>query len=712
MRPRRLLAICLALVAVPALAQSPAGPEFRVNTYTTGGQYGSSVAADSTGAFVVTWTSDQDQSGTGIYAQRYSADGTPRGTEFRVNTATLGFQQSAEIAMAPNGDFVIAWADERGDPDWAVMAQRFDASGAPRGANFRVNTFTTSYQTHPAVAVDNAGNFVVVWSSLGQDGYGLGVFGQRYDSGGTPRGGEFRVNTYTTSDQAIPALSTAANGDFVVAWYSVGQDGDAIGVFAQRFAASGIPQGAEFRVNTYTTGNQISPSISHDAAGNFLVAWMGESQDGSDLGVFGRRFDSTGAPRGGEFQVNTYTTYAQSFPAVQAAPDGGFVVAWQSIQDGSSDGIFGQRYASSGIRQGGEFRINSFTTSTQGIPVIGGDPSGNMIVSWASYGQDGNADGIYAQRFGLLVPEPGEVDPLGNHVLEPGEAVGIAPAWRNVSGVTQAFTGVASNLTGPGAPANPTYDILDAAADYGVVPNGALGSCATTGNCYVFAIGNPPVRPVVHWDATYHEDILPLSLGASLTRTIHIGDSFTDVPRTSPFYRFVETILHHGLTGGCGGGNFCPLQSTPREQMAVFVLVAKEGPAYQPPACVTGAEMFADVPSTSPFCRWIEELAHRNIAGGCGGGNFCPLGPVSREQMAVFALATREAPGYSPAACVAGAERFADVPASSPFCKWVEELARRNIAGGCGGGNFCPVTAVTREQNGVFLSGTFGLQLY
>ena len=63
-------------------------------------------------------------------------------------------------------------------------------------------------------------------------------------------------------------------------------------------------------------------------------------------------------------------------------------------------------------------------------------------------------------------------------------------------------------------------------------------------------------------------------------------------------------------------------------------------------------------------------------------------------------------------ACVPGSERFADVPASSPFCKWIEELARRNIAGGCGGGNFCPIAQVTREQNAVFVSGTFGLTLY
>jgi hypothetical protein len=55
---------------------------------------------------------------------------------------------------------------------------------------------------------------------------------------------------------------------------------------------------------------------------------------------------------------------------------------------------------------------------------------------------------------------------------------------------------------------------------------------------------------------------------------------------------------------------------------------------------------------------------------------------------------------------------FNDVPASSPFCPWIEELARRGVVSGCGGGNYCPAAPVTREQMAVFISATFGLQLY
>jgi hypothetical protein len=145
--------------------------------------------------------------------------------------------------------------------------------------------------------------------------------------------------------------------------------------------------------------------------------------------------------------------------------------------------------------------------------------------------------------------------------------------------------------------------------------------------------------------------------------------------------------------------------------MAVFVLVAKEPAGFNPPACVAGSEVFNDVPAGSPFCRWVEELWRRGIVNGCGGGSYCASSSVARDQMTVFVLLTLL--GFlNPPPCVAGAEVFADVPASSPFCRWIEELVRRGVVSGCGGGNYCPLAAVTREQMAVFLTVTFGLTLY
>jgi hypothetical protein len=72
--------------------------------------------------------------------------------------------------------------------------------------------------------------------------------------------------------------------------------------------------------------------------------------------------------------------------------------------------------------------------------------------------------------------------------------------------------------------------------------------------------------------------------------------------------------------------------------MAVFLLLSAEPPGYTPPPCT--APTFNDVPCSSGFAAWIEELVRRGITGGCGGGNYCPAGTVTRAQMAVFLVAT------------------------------------------------------------------------
>jgi hypothetical protein len=139
--------------------------------------------------------------------------------------------------------------------------------------------------------------------------------------------------------------------------------------------------------------------------------------------------------------------------------------------------------------------------------------------------------------------------------------------------------------------------------------------------------------------------------------------------------------------------------------MAVFLLRSKDGPAYTPPPCTT--PVFTDVPCSSPLAPWIDELANRSVTAGCGTGLFCPTDAVTRGQMAVFLLRTHDGSSYVPPACTT--PTFADVPCSSGFARWVDELAGRGITAGCGGGNYCPDVPVNRGQMAVFLVTTFGL---
>ncbi len=220
------------------------------------------------------------------------------------------------------------------------------------------------------------------------------------------------------------------------------------------------------------------------------------------------------------------------------------------------------------------------------------------------------------------------------------------------------------------------------------------------------------------WTRTDLQDtsFLISSFGESDTGRIYFTDlngtvqwlqpyTFADVPPTHVFWRFAETLFLNGVTAGCGGGNYCPSGPTTRGAMAVFLLKAQEGPVYTPPACTT--QVFNDVPCSNPLAPWINELSARSVTAGCGNGNYCPNSAVGRGSMAVFLLRTLEGPSYTPPVCTT--PLFNDVPCSDALAPWINEIATRGITAGCGGGNYCPTSPVSRGQMAVFLSVTFNL---
>lgn len=218
-----------------------------------------------------------------------------------------------------------------------------------------------------------------------------------------------------------------ADGDFVIAWYSLLQDGSFHGIYAQRYNAAGVAQGPEFRVNSYTTSFQIAPAVAMDADGDFVIAWMSTSQDGSSWGIYAQRYNAQGVAQGGEFRVNSYTTAGQAFPALAMDDDGDFVVAWQSGgQDGSGDGVYAQRYSVLGVPIGSEFRVNSYTADSQYNVALAMDDDGDFVVAWQSVGQNGSYNGVYAQRYR---------DSSGGRVIDNGD-MGFATSggWQVYAG--------------------------------------------------------------------------------------------------------------------------------------------------------------------------------------------------------------------------------------------------------------------------------------
>jgi len=164
---------------------------------------------------------------------------------------------------------------------------------------------------------------------------------------------------------------------------------------------------------------------------------------------------------------------------------------------------------------------------------------------------------------------------------------------------------------------------------------------------------------------------------------------------------YINAIAAAGITTGCGGGNYCPTLNVTRDQMAAFIIRAKEGEPTT--ACSTAP--FADVPATSGFCKYIQRLAALGITTGCGSGNYCPGQVIDRQQAAAFLV--RAVVG-EPATDYCGTTNpFTDVSYDSAMCGYIKRLAELGITAGCGGGNFCPAGAVTRDQMAAFLARAF-----
>ena len=397
--------ICIAFAALaPSIAPLPAvaqllGSEFQVNSYTTGDQAYPAVGADAAGNFVVVWTSGgQDGSGNGIFAQRFDLAAAAVGSEFQVHSYTTQDQYAPAVAADDAGNFLVVWLrgpDPGGHP--GLFGQRFDASGSPAGNEFRVNVSTTGQPARPAVAADGLGNFIVVW----QDDE---VLARRFGPDGAPASGELRVNTATFDAQGEAAVAADAAGNFVVVWDSYLQDGSSYGIFGQRFAATGAPTGGEFQVNTYTTSWQTTPAVAMGDAGDFVVVWNRDHPGGSGSDIAGQRFDAGGSPLGGEFQASGLVTGFKGRPAVAITAAGSFVVAWDAPgRDGSAAGVLAQAFDSAGAPAGGEFLVNTHTTAAQTLPVVAAGADGSFVAVWQSDpGQDGMGGGIFAQQLATL----------------------------------------------------------------------------------------------------------------------------------------------------------------------------------------------------------------------------------------------------------------------------------------------------------------------
>ena len=335
------------------------------------------------GGYVIAWaTLDSDGSGSNVYHQKFSANGTAVGTPARVYTTSTGEQYLPSITGLDDGGYIVAWWNQA---ESSAKFQRFDVTGTAVGNE--IHLLPTGHLDNPYVQLVEIGDgtIAVIWS--GREGAGdYGIYFNAFDLAGNALNEPVLIDELSGS-QWTPRGTQLANGNLAIVWQdSAGHDGSSSGVFLQIVDANGNKIGSQQVVNTYALYGQIAPDVTTLGDGKFVVTWTSEGQDNSSTGIYGQIFDVNGNKQSTEFRINTTSANTQSYSTITSLSDGGFYIVWQSNgQDGSDFGIYGQRFNGQGVAVGGETLINTSTAGLQHQPHVAELTNGDVLVTWESW---------------------------------------------------------------------------------------------------------------------------------------------------------------------------------------------------------------------------------------------------------------------------------------------------------------------------------------
>ncbi len=366
------------------------------------------VAALPGGGWVVAWTGTSDGSGSGIYQRRFDAGGVSGGLNSLVNGETAQDQATPALAALAGGGWVVTWVSRGEDGSLGGIYQRhYDGAGLA-SAPVRVNEITAGDQVGPAVAGLPGGGFLVAWQS--SDGSGGGIYRRHYGADFMTGGADLPVNTTTSGGQTqarVAALrddpADPLDGGSVVTWTSTGQDGSEWGVYQRRYDAFGIA-GPELQVNTTTLNDQFQSWVTGLADGGWVVTWQSEEADGLASDIHQQRYDRWGGAVGEEIRVNAGTAGIQRAPSVAALADGGWLVTWATTAPGEEPSIVQRRFDGAGGTVGPDLVVNTTTVGTQTAPVVAATPDGGWVVVWTSY-KAGTGYALYQRRYAGVAGE-------------------------------------------------------------------------------------------------------------------------------------------------------------------------------------------------------------------------------------------------------------------------------------------------------------------
>ncbi|OCQ21395.1 hypothetical protein A7985_12320 [Pseudoalteromonas luteoviolacea] len=402
-----------ASLSVNAEILNAVGEEFQVNTYSQLSQNESNMAQLNNGDFVVTWTSHEEVTfGTGIFAKLYSAAGTPIGQEFLVNTFTTGYQRYSSVAALHDGGFVVVWVNLMSDPanPQGIYAQRFHADGTKNGEEIQIDAGSDYRQEYPNVSTVDTGGYVITWYSeqnIPDDEQRI-ILTQRFNADGGAATEKIRVNTSADEVLNKPQVTVQRDGSILVTWqYSkLGEYRSNIAI--KKFNANGTPIGQEELVNTINTRQtrRADSQIASFDNGSFVVTWVDNIGSGKPSAIHGQIFGPNGVPIGTHFTVEHAEHIEQRQPRVRIISSEVFLIAWHEAATDSQTGsdIFVQAFYKNGLSVGPKLKANISAPNDQVEPAIIGLSDKRFMVSWTSKEQDGSLDGIFAQRFGINLP--------------------------------------------------------------------------------------------------------------------------------------------------------------------------------------------------------------------------------------------------------------------------------------------------------------------
>ena len=381
-----------------ALAQRPPYPfvpDFQVNENVGAGghaQGAPSIAVDGAGNFVVAWQDSRNDSQGDIYAQRYSSDGASIGSNFKVNDDQgSGLQKSPSVACDENGKFIVTWHDRRDEDD--IYAQCYSGDGIPLGSNFRVcDDDGRKYQGSPCVASDRNGKFIIAWRDCRT--YGHNIYAQLFTSDGMPIGDNFRVKD---QDEGIgdctPSIDCDGDGNFVITWSAKRHNNYA--VLGKSYLSNGTPLTNNFEIHLDERGDSF-PSVSIDENSGFVITWKDVVHNGNS-DIYAQRYINSGIQIGDNFKVNDdLGTEAQLNPSVDSDSLGNFVVVWADRRNDVHDiTICAQRYSDDGTPVGDNFQVTRVSRGQQDYPDVE-LWNRRIYTTWIAQSASGNGYDIWA----------------------------------------------------------------------------------------------------------------------------------------------------------------------------------------------------------------------------------------------------------------------------------------------------------------------------